>query len=218
MTTSLTFKSLAKFISYKEKTFDGVEKYVVSYTQPNSKDPDKVRNHNAISKTLTDESINKLVTMQEGDLYCTHNITTAEGWPEVIGLSDVKDVPVKTEGNKGAFFKGGSKPFVPKDDTGITVGAAVKDAIETIRLGKELGVTNKEAWKMISELTDEIITGKMAKEAKLRAQKAKEAPTTVKVAEEAKPLSRAEQAKAKQTTKVEIPIVDSDLDEVQFGE
>ncbi len=60
---------------------------------------------------------------------------------------------------------------------------------------------------MISELTDEIITDKRAKEAKLRAQKsqidedlsATSAPIrTAGIPVEAKPLSRAEQLKAKQ--------------------
>jgi hypothetical protein len=188
-------KRLAELVSYEEKEFYGVNKYVISYKQPNSQDPSKVWKHQAIEADLTDAAIEILVGTSAGERFCVHQDKDEKGYPVISNISDAKDAPAKASG--GDWKKKDSKDWKPKDESGVAVGAAVKDSIDVIRLAHELGITEDEVWAKVSARTDVILSDKLAKEDKLRASKAAKAATSEKAAEVEKPKSRAELAKEK---------------------
>lgn len=225
------YKTLGKVVEVSEQT-NKFGEYPIQYTQPNYQDTAKVWNHSAPEAKLPETAIEKLVTLKPGDLFCAHVQKDENGFPKIVDITDAKDAEKKDANGQTFFKKGGagnSRPFTPKDETGIAVGAAWTNAIEYSKLtqddsdGLNLDVLDKLAW--------DILQRKLKHEAKLRASKAATATTSEIKAEEAKPLSRAEQLKAKKaastrtapvekvdttTGEVTEDLIDSDLDGVSF--
>lgn len=227
-------KVLGEFISYEEKEFYGVTKYVISYKQPHSSDPAKIWKHQAAEDDLSEKATAKLVELSAGERFCVHQDKDDKGYPVIVSLSDAKDAPEKK--TQGTYQKKGGN-YTPKDDSGIAVGAAYTNAIEILRIA---GVVEKNIDKLI-ELVDEVaakvLVNKLAQEAKLKASKAAAAKEEPKAEEKKK--SKAEllkekkaaeakaepvKAKAKKEPDPEPPleeedsveIEDDDLDDVQF--
>ncbi len=202
-------KRLAEFVSYEEKEFYGVNKYVISYKQPNSADPSKVWNHQAIEADLTDAAIKILVGASAGERFCVHQDKDEKGYPVIINISDSTDAPAKDSG--GDWKKKDSKDWKPKDASGIAVGAAWTNAIEIIKLHgvNDATITIEDIVGDIADLAEKVLKLKLAQEDKLRASKAAKDATSGKAAEVEKPKSRAELAKeslaaeAKTETKAE---------------
>lgn len=218
-------KILGEFISYEEKDFYGVNKYILNYKQPNSADPSKVWKHQAVEDNLSDEAIELLVGLSEGQRLCVHQNKDGNGYPIITSLSDAKDAPGKTTTGKSQDKS--SSNWTPKDDTGIVVGAAWTNAIEVLKLGNYEAGEPEDTIKYLAELVEKIIALKLAQEDRLRASKTAKIEVTNKVAEEvkSKPKSRAELAKEKKTAsakpqseedKVVKPDSTDDLDKVNF--
>jgi len=189
-------KILGEFVSYEEKEFYGVNKYVISYKQPSSADASKVWKHQAVESALTDKAVELLVGLNAGERLCVHQDKDEKGYPIIVDITDAKDVPAKASfGAK--YAKGGNS--VPRDDSGIAVGAAYTNAIEMVKLIGHDGDLDALI-KLVDETAAKILVNKLAQEGKLKASKAANAAINAvsdKVAEVVKPKSRAELLKEK---------------------
>ena len=223
MSDDKIFKILGEFVSYEEKEFGGVNKYIISYKQPNSQDPAKVWKHQAIEDNLSDTAIKILGDASTGERFCVHQGKEG-GYPIITDISDAKDVPAKSAGG-GSKYNNNSK-YTPRDDTGIAVGAAYTNAIEVLKLTGISNLTEEEVIAAIADIAEKILKTKLALEDKLRASKAAKTATKEKAAEEPKKQSRIEQMKAKKaaeskTKAVEVETLeeeleDDDIDSVNF--
>lgn len=224
-------KILGEYISKEDKTFGGVDQWTVHYKQPNSTDPTKIWKHKAIIDDLPENAVLKLDSLSAGERFCVHQTKGADGYPCIVDATDAKDAPEKAYSGKAEWKKGGGN-FKPRDETGIAVGAAWTNAVEIAKLCNANFDTSEQAIEYISNVVVQVLKSKLAQEAKLRAEKAKEASTTSAAAE--KKLTRAEQIKlkreqeeaaAKGASKTEtkkeleeddVPFVDDDLSKVKF--
>lgn len=222
-------KILGEFVSYEEKEFYGVNKYVVTYKQPNSADPSKEWKHQAVEADLTDKAIEQLVSLSAGERMCVHQDKDDKGYPVIVDISDAKDAPAKAAGGK-TWTKGGG--FAPRDDTGVTVGAAWTNAIEILKISGTLnGSQTATIIEEVDKLVDAIIKLKQIQEGKVRASKAAKQAAGEKATEAAKPKSRAELLKEKKAAEAapkskavaappeeEPEIATDELDDVNFDE
>lgn len=194
-------KILGEFVSYEEKEFYGVNKYIISYKQPNSADPSKVWKHQAVEADLTDESVNLLIDLSSGERLCVHQDKDEKGYPIIVDLTDAKDAPEKKEGGK-TWQKGGGSG---DGGVGAQVGNAINNAALVLGPGKTVSELESTAWEIIE-------VGERLK-AKLLAKRAATKATGEKAAEAEKPKSRAELAKEK---KAEDAIVEQDAGEPEL--
>jgi hypothetical protein len=231
-------KTLGEFVSYEEKEFYGVNQYKVKYRQPNSADPTKEWNHSAIEADLSDAAIEMLVGLSAGERFCAHQDKDAKGYPIITNITDAKDAPAgKAETHYNAKYKNGGKSYVPKDETGVAVGAAWNNAEISIK-HLDISFEDEDDYiRKVATIAWKIYDVKEAKGAQVKAAKAKATQTELspdKVIVETKPLSRAELAKAKKAATVkpvkepepkvapvdDVPfepdLVDDDLDDVKF--
>ncbi len=194
MSKETLYKILAEFQSYEEKEFSGVNKYIVSYKQPNSTDPSKVWKHQAVEADLSDSAVEILVSASAGERFCVHQGKDGQ-YPVITDITDAKDAPAKTVGGNSKYKNGNN--YKPRDDAGIAIGAAWTNAIEIIKLTGIINPNYQLLTQDVAKLAEEIVKLKLVQEDKLRAAKAAKEATKEKANEEAKPLSRAEQIKAK---------------------
>lgn len=225
MSDDKIFKLLGEFISKEEKSFGGVDKYIISYKQPNSPDPTRLWKHQAVIANLTDDAILRIEEVSAGERFCVHQGKEG-GYPVILDITDAKDVPAKSSGG-GSKYKGsgggGNSNWVPKDDSGIAVGAAWTNAIEILKMegGAPAG---EDAVEIVAAIVERVLKIKLAQEERLRASKTAKAAVVDKAVEapkaEAKPvLSRAEQIKAKKAAEAMVEdegLEADDLDDVKF--
>lgn len=179
------YKNLGKFMSYEDKEISAgkPKKVMIKYTQPNYQDPKKVWEVGVFEDKISDELLEKIVSLSSGEEICVHTIKNDRGYADLHDITDAKDAPQKSAGGK-TKGKGGSYP--PRDETGVAVGAAWTNAIELLKAGLDLDE--------VAELAEKILALKQDQEAKARA--AKKAKEEVKEKTEAQP-SKLEQMKAK---------------------
>lgn len=221
-------KILGEFQSYDGEKFEG--KYIISYKQPNSQDPSKVWNHQAIDAELSDDAVRKLISASAGERLCFHQGSDGK-YPVIRDITDAKDADPKPTGGKAQYKK---NDYKPKDESGVAVGAAWTNAIEIAKLCKANFENAKDAVDYISNVVTQVLKSKLAQEDKLRAAKLAKEETKAK---EDKPLSRADKMKAEleakkaaekpkpDTTKTKDPEPEPEtedevdpLDKVDFGD
>lgn len=230
--TNKVWKKLAEFISYEEKTFGDVVKYMIKYKQPDSADPSKEWTHGAVEADLSDNALDKLISASAGERFCVHQGSDEKGYPVIIDITDAKDaIKEKSAGKKQ--WNNDKKQWAPKDDSGIAVGAAWTNAIEIIKLSGGFDgamMKSEEAVQAVAAVAELVLAEKLKQEDKLRASKKKDTEQKQdKKEEEAKPMSRAERLKAEKEAKKqqkdtnteeteENPndLMDDDLDDVEF--
>lgn len=221
-------KVLGEFISYEEKEFYGINKYVISYKQPYSTQPDKVWHHQAVEDDLKESAIEKLISLSAGERFCVHQDKDDKGYPVIVDLSDAKDAPERKSGGQAQY--NGRKGGGTYDKSGEAVGGAFKYAIDIL--------TNKLKLEDVLALVDKIIpeaeARKKALQAANKAAASAESPSEEKKKSKAELMKEKKAAEAKEKTKKkkepepeeelqeqdsDVPDLDEDgLEDVNFDE
>jgi len=188
-----TFKNLGKFISYEEKDIGkGFIVVKISYTQPRYQDPLKVWVVGKPEKDMSEELLEKIAGLKDGEEICVHTEKNEKGYNELVNITDKSDVPAAVVG-KSAYKKhwAGGSSYV-KDETGIAVGAAYTNALEVLKLHGDTFDNYDDIITVLADLAEKILNKKLLLEDKLRAKKAaKEAVGVKKTVEEVKPVVEA---------------------------
>jgi hypothetical protein len=188
MADNKVFKSLAQFVGVENKEYAGKNKIVIKYTSPNYQDPKKEWTVGKFEDELEPAIFDRVIGLTIGQTFCLHTQKNDAGFNELVDVTDAKDAPAKTSSS----WKGKSKEY---DDTGVSVGAAWGNAVQLITASKGYEFDKDKTMTEVVSLVNSIIELKGDQEKALRAKKAAEKPADKK--EEAKPLSKLEQAKLK---------------------
>lgn len=191
--TDQVYKNLGKFMSYEEKviTPGRPSKIMIKYTQPNYQDPKKVWEVGVFEDKISEELLEKIVSLSSGEEVCVHTVKNEKGYADLSDITDAKDAPARNTGGKSQYKKGGGN-YPPKDDSGIAVGAAWTNAIEIIKGNLDV--------EDVAELAQAILDLKLKQEERLRASK--KAKEETKTPEPEKKKSKLEEMKEKKAAAV----------------
>lgn len=181
--TDQTYNNLASIVSVTPQKYSWGTVQVISYTSPKHSDPDKEFTIRVNEKTTAKDLLEKVKALTSGETVTLTTKKNEKGFSDLVGVGAASEAHVTT--SKPAYSSSSGKTssytkstYVPKDETGIAVGAAYTNAIEIIKLGGEDYDSTSGVIGAVDRIARAVLKNKLKLEAELRAQKSGAVPQT----------------------------------------
>lgn len=131
------YKNYGLFVTYKVvKPANNVKlpnKLIISYTAPNSPDPEKVRERGAFLPNLPKNILDICKKLKKGDEVLVHEGKNKNGYPELINITK----PTEADKNPdNAYQKKHNENYSDSKPWGMIIQAALSSAIELLKINK----------------------------------------------------------------------------------